>query len=88
MNDIVKFFGACVAMDMDTAGAAMLDPRGVDKAVLHAADCYLGYADKCMRMEQIIQRILNGETQFEVDDDITPHDLIEIEKEVRRRLNE
>lgn len=85
MNEIEKFFQACVTMDMELAGAAMLNPRECDKAVLHAADAYLGYIDKSERMEQIVQRILNGETSFKVDDDITLQDLKIIEQEVNRR---
>ena len=85
MNGMEKLFQACVAMDIELAGEAMLNPRGCDRAVLHAADCYLGYVDKCERMEQIVQRILNGETSFKVDDDITLQDLKIIEQEVNRR---
>lgn len=85
MDEIEKFFQACTIMDMELAGAAMLNPRECDKAVLHAADSYLGYIDKCERMEQIVQRILNGETSFQVDDDITFQDLKIIEQEVNRR---
>lgn len=85
MNEIEKFFQACTIMDMELAGEAMLNPRECDKAVLHAADSYLGYIDKSERMEQIVQRILNGETSFQVDDDITLQDLRIIEQEVNRR---
>lgn len=72
-------------MDMYGAGYAVSHPAAVGASFLHAADSYLGYADKCERREQIVQRILNGETQFEVDDDITEEDLRIIEMEVARR---
>ena len=72
-------------MDMYGAGYAVSHPATVGSCMLHAADSYLGYADKCERREQIVQRILNGETQFEVDDDITEEDLRIIEMEVARR---
>lgn len=72
-------------MDMYGAGYAVSHPAAVNASFLHAADSYLGYADKCERREQIAQRILNGETQFEVDDDITEEDLRIIEMEVARR---
>ncbi len=72
-------------MDMYGAGYVASHPAAFDSCTRFAADAYLGYADKCERREQIIQRILNGETQFEVDDDITEEDLRIIEMEVARR---
>lgn len=77
-KDNMGFFDELAGMDPNAVGGFNTSP--------FAAGAYIGYMDKCERINAIADRICNGETSFDVDDDITEADLAEVKKIVEKRM--